>query len=228
MNNHQLTHIFFDLDDTLWDFRNNSTRTFEYIFKQRNLPIAIQDFITVYRPINDQYWAAYRENHIDRSTLRFGRLSDSFTALDFKASEELIWGVADDFMKYLSEFNQVFPGTHETLTYLQKKYSLHIVTNGFSEVQDRKLKKSKLIPYFDSVTCSDVDGVKKPHPQIFQSALRKAGARKENSVMIGDNLEADIKGAAQFGLQVIYFKPEGEMVYEGKRIRSLLELIDLL
>ena len=144
MTFHHKKHIFFDLDHTLWDFDKNSALTFEKIFKLNNLDLDLNVFLEVYVPINLQYWKLYREEKIDKKNLKFARLNDAFKALEVEVSTRIIHKLSDDYITYLSTFNHLFPGTIELLEYLQPNYKLHIITNGFKEVQHGKLNQSNI------------------------------------------------------------------------------------
>jgi putative hydrolase of the HAD superfamily len=205
MTFHHKKHIFFDLEHTLWDFDKNSALTFEKIFKLNNLDIDLDSFLKVYVPINLQYWKLYREEKIDKKSLKFARLNDAFKALDLEVSARIVHKLSDDYITYLSTFNHLFPDTIALFEYLQPKYTLHIITNGFKEVQHGKLNQSHIDHYFQTVTNSEMVGVKKPNPKIFKHALHMAKATAEESLMIGDNLEADIMGALNFGMDAICF-----------------------
>ena len=207
--NNGIKHVFFDLDHTLWDFDKNSALTFEKIFKLNNLDIDLDSFLKVYVPINLQYWKLYREEKIDKKSLKFARLNDAFKALDLEVSARIVHKLSDDYITYLSTFNHLFPDTIALLEYLQPKYTLHIITNGFKEVQHGKLNQSHIDHYFQTVTNSEMVGVKKPNPKIFKHALHMAKATAEESLMIGDNLEADIMGALNFGMDAICFNYQG-------------------
>lgn len=207
-----ITDVFFDLDHTLWDFDKNSALTFEKIFKSNALDIALDDFISVYEPINLNYWKLYREDKISKVDLRFKRLNDSFLELDISLEPELINRLSEDYITHLSNFNHLFDHTQEILTYLSGRYKLHIITNGFQEVQHKKLAQSNIIHYFETVTNSEIAGVKKPHPDIFYYALDQAKTSKDKSVMIGDNLEADVLGAKDIGMEAIFFNIRNEKV----------------
>ena len=193
-------HLFFDLDHTLWDFDKNSALTFEKIFKINNIQVDLEEFLKVYMPINLAYWKLYREEKIDKNSLRFARLKDAFDALEIQTSTELIYKLSDEYITYLSTYNHLFEGTIQILDYLKPNYTLHIITNGFKEVQHGKLNKSGIAHYFKTVTNSEMVGVKKPNPKIFKHALSVAKASPDESLMIGDNLEADILGAVNLEL----------------------------
>ena len=210
MFNKPITDIFFDLDHTLWDFEKNSTLTFEKILKLHNVNLAIDDFLKVYVPINFEYWKLYRDEKVTKSELRYHRFKKTFDALNFKVSDNLIDTLSRDYIKYLSSYSYVFPYTHEVLQYLKPKYKLHIITNGFQEIQDTKLKNANLYEYFEQIVNSEMVGVKKPNPKIFKMALSLANVKAENALMIGDNLEADILGAQALGMHAIHFNTHAE------------------
>lgn len=200
-----IQHIFFDLDHTLWDFDKNSGLTFGKIFEIHEVDVSLEKFLNVYEPINFKYWKLYREEKVTKQELRYGRLKDTFNEIDISLSDQLIDNLSEDYIAYLSSFNYVFDSTYDVLDYLNAKYELHIITNGFEEAQEKKMKASNLRKYFNTVTNSEMVGVKKPNPKIFNFAMDLANAKPEHSVMIGDSLEADIKGAIDVGMQALYF-----------------------
>jgi putative hydrolase of the HAD superfamily len=205
MKLNNIEHIFFDLDHTLWDFDRNSALAFERVFKFRNIPLEVDSFLEVYMPVNFNYWERYRNDEVTKEALRYGRLKDSFELLKFEADSDLIDKIAVDYIEYLPDHNHLLDGSEEVLEYLQQHYLLHIITNGFGEVQHKKLLNSGIHKYFTTVTTSEEAGVKKPHKQIFEVALKKSSARPENSIMIGDNFEADCTGAENCGMRPIFF-----------------------
>lgn len=220
-----IKHIFFDLDHTLWDFDKNSELTFKKIFEIHNIDVKLETFIKAYGPINFKYWKLYREENVSKSELRYGRLNETFNKIGFKVSDKLINSLSIDYINFLSSFNNVFEGTFEILEYLKPKYQLHIITNGFREAQQKKMINSKLKPFFDTITDSESVGVKKPNPKIFNFALNAAKAKPEESVMIGDNLEADILGALNIGMDAICYNYHNINI--PKRIKKVNHLIEL-
>ncbi len=224
-----LKHIFFDLDHTLWDFDKNSGLTFNKIFESYGVQIPLHEFLKIYEPINLKYWRLYRNEKVSKTALRYGRLKDAFDALDFKIEDDVIHKLSDAYIEELSTFNHLFEGTLETLNYLQTKYQLHIITNGFAEAQDKKLTNSNIKHYFKTVTNSEMVGVKKPNPKIFNFALKSANATANESVMIGDSLEADIEGAQDIGMQTIFFDYNNiHKNHSGTRITHLKTLTEIL
>lgn len=220
-----IKHIFFDLDHTLWDFDKNSALTFDKIFKIHKVNVNIEDFLNVYEPINLQYWKLYRNDKIEKDNLRYGRLKDSFDALNFMIEDELIHQLSEDYIQHLTTFSHLFEGTIEILDYLRTKYQLHIITNGFEEAQYKKMKSSQITHYFTTITNADVAGVKKPNPIIFDYALKIAKAQPNESLMIGDNLEADIFGALDVGYDAIFFNYRNDVAEAHiKQVNQLLQL----
>lgn len=221
-----IKHIFFDLDHTLWDFEKNSGLAFEKIFQELNFDINSQQFMDIYNPINVAYWKLYEKNEIDQETLRISRVKDAFEALNYSLTLDEINIISNLFIEYLTLNNHLIEGTIETLEYLKGKYVLHIITNGFSIVQDVKLQKSNLDKYFVTITNSESAGHKKPHENIFKHALTSANASKTESIMIGDSIEADVLGALNFGIQAVYFNPTNE-VFSNNEIIHIKKLTQL-
>lgn len=226
----KIKHLFFDLDHTLWDFEKNSALTFEKIFKIHKIDISIDVFLEKYVPLNVEFWRLYREEKITKEQLRYQRLKSAFDAVGYKVSDNKINKLADEYITYLSTFSNVFEGTFEILDYLKTKYQLHIMTNGFKEIQYKKMRISKLLPYFNQIITSESVGVKKPNPKIFEHALLVAKAKKDEVIMIGDSIEADIEGALNFGIKAIHCNFDYKQVNENvfKSINNLMQLKEFL
>lgn len=222
----EIKHVFFDLDHTLWDFEKNSALSFQSIFQKHKLPFSVDEFLEKYIPINLKYWKMYRLDEITKEELRYQRLKEAFNSVKFAAADELINEIADLYILKLGEQKHLFVGSLDLLNYLKPKYKLHIITNGFQEVQSKKMYNSGISNYFLTTTTSEDVMLKKPHPKVFLHALQKAEATAEESVMIGDNLEADIYGALDVGMDAIYFG--NNTTFTGKRVEQLLELKNYL
>lgn len=220
-----ITDVFFDLDHTLWDFDKNSEMAFDRIFRDKFPEIKIADFIAKYAPINQACWKLYQNDQITHVELRYNRLKFSFDALNIEISDENINEIANDYIEYLTDNNHLFEGAIEVLEYLKPKYKLHIITNGFANVQEKKINNALLSVYFSTITNSELAGVKKPNSIIFDYAVNVARASKENSIMIGDCLDADVNGALNAGLDAIFFNEKKiEAPLNIKQINHLLEL----
>ena len=221
-----IQHVFFDLDHTLWDFEKNSDLAFKKVFDKQNITIDLDNFLDVYRPLNHQYWKLYREEKVTKEELRYQRLKRTFDAVNYVITDELIDIIAIEYVDFMPDFNHLFEHTFEILDYLKEKYQLHIITNGFEEIQTKKMQSSNILHYFKEIITSDSVGVKKPNPKVFNFALEVANAKNENSIMIGDNVEADIQGAIDVGMRAIHFNFVGENVIDPRfpSIKSLLEL----
>ena len=220
-----IKHIFFDLDHTLWDFDKNSALAFDKIFKLNKLQIDMPNFLSIYEPVNLEYWRLYRNSEIDQEQLRYGRLRETFNALEFQIEDALIHSLSEDYILHLTTFAHLFDNTIEILDYLQPNYQLHIITNGFSDAQQRKLQGSKITHYFKTVTNAEMAGVKKPNPIIFHHALQLAKAKPEESIMIGDSFEADVMGALDVGYDAIFFNYRKEKT--DPHIKSISQLSEL-
>ena len=205
MNKNNIKDIFFDLDHTLWDFDKNSNLTFIKIFDLNELDINIDIFLEAYYPINANYWDLYRENKVSKENLRFYRLADTFKKLKIKVGDNMIRKLSYDYIDCLTDFNNLIPGAIQILEYLDNKYNMHVITNGFKEVQKKKLEESTITKYFKTITISEEVGYKKPNPIIFHYALKKANAVNTSSLMIGDSYQADILGAINVGISAILF-----------------------
>ena len=226
-------HIFFDLDRTLWDFDAAAEVAFERIYEKYNLkslgiPCA-HEFHEVYHPLNEQLWELYRENKITKADLnrtRFLKPLEHYGIHDVELADHL----SEDYVYWSPRIVRLVPGTMELLDYLKPKYHLHLITNGFQEVQHTKLSGSGLEPYFETLTVSEEVGVKKPNPEIFHYALRKANATTEESIVIGDEMAVDIDGARAAGIDQIFFNSngkevEGERTFEVKYLREIIEIL---
>ena len=226
-------HVFFDLDRTLWDFETNSFETLselahKYKISERGV-VSLDEFISRYVKINEVMWDKYRKGLIDKNTLRYQRFHEIFENYGI-TDRKLIENFGNDYLSVSPLKTKLFPHCVEVLHYLNQKYSLHIITNGFEEVQHIKIKNCGIGHYFEHIITSERSGFKKPDLRIFQYSMDVVNAKTSNSIMIGDSLEADIVGARNAGIHQVFFNPCGdvhteEVTYE---IKSLKELTNFL
>ena len=201
-------HLFFDLDHTIWDFETNAKEVLFELYGLNGLATrGIADFeyfFERYSYHNERLWARYTRGFIKQEELRWKRMW--FTLLDFKIGDEMLSRLmAVQFLERLPYKKNLFPYTVEILQYLTDKgYRLHLITNGFESIQHSKLHSSNLQHFFVEVITSESSNSLKPHRDIFDYALKKALAQKEESIMIGDNLDADIQGAMDAGLDTVF------------------------
>ncbi|MCZ4224310.1 YjjG family noncanonical pyrimidine nucleotidase [Pedobacter rhodius] len=225
-------HIFFDLDHTIWDFDRNAEETLNELYHTYNLNElglkSCADFIATYTENNHQLWADYHLGKITKDFLRAERFSKTFVQLGIHP-DSVPHQFEDDYVRISPTKTNLFEGAENVLSYLKEKYTLHIISNGFKETTLTKMKLSGLNPYFDNVIISEDVGVNKPNPMIFKYALDKAKGLKEESIMIGDSLEADVYGALNFGMEAIFFNPMKKEKPEDvkKEIIHLEELLTL-
>lgn len=222
-------HIFFDLDRTLWDMESNSRQTLMELLHKYDLQgrgvADLETFIERYNVINHQLWSDYSANKLDKESLRYGRFRKSF-ALYGIHDEDLAIDFGNDYVAQGPLKSNLIPHTIEVLEHLEPNYELHIITNGFEEAQHVKIERSGLKKYFKEIITSERAGWKKPDTRIFDFSLKAAGATPQNSIMIGDSLEADVVGAREAGWAHIYFNPNQEPHQEDvmHEIQSLKEL----
>jgi len=227
-------HIFFDLDHTLWDFDTNARETLTEIYsifelEKKNVS-PFEEFYKKYLHHNEILWDRYHKGFITADELKWKRMWR--TLLEFKiGDEQLARDISAKFLELLPVKKNLFPYTHEILDYLvAKKYQLHLITNGFEKTQWSKLNNSNLGKYFGNVITSEASNSIKPQKEIFDFAMQKAGAVIEESIMIGDNLEADIKGAMDAGMDTVFVNHINEatelkptyIIYHLKELETIL------
>lgn len=197
------THLFFDLDGTLWDLRLNTRITLEELFvKYADVlsNVNFEHFFARYHHHNDHVWSLYRDGKMDKETLRYTRFERTMSDCSIVADMSFVRSFSDDFMNMCPMQPHTLEGTHEILNYCKDKYALHIITNGFIEVQSHKMNAAKLNGFFKNMVNSEHCGVRKPHAGIFEYAMKVSGANPAESLMIGDDWVADILGARDFGM----------------------------
>ena len=225
-------HIFFDLDRTIWDFDASAEDSFRRMFEKYELKKygvpSVMAFKERYDVHNDMLWSWYRKGEILKEVLNIRRFD--MTLADFGiVNHEIAIGMSEDYVIVNPDTPFLFPYAIESLQYLAPRYPLHLITNGFQEVQEQKFRIARLDRFFRTVTTSEEAGIKKPEPGIFHYALDKASCSAENSIIIGDDLEVDIIGARNIGMDGVYFNAEGKMHDEEVtfEIRSLKELMNI-
>lgn len=226
-------HIFFDLDHTLWDFETNSREALIEMFEQFALKKRgvrnHKEFAERYNYHNEIYWDQFRRGVLKREELRHIRFR---TTLDeFKVrDEDLVQKLSVAYLEILPTKTNLFHDTIEVLEYLVKKYSVHIITNGFEEVQMKKILNSGMQKYFRYIITSEAAGTQKPDPNIYKYAMQLTNATVKESLFVGDSIEADINGAKAVGMDYVFYNPKKTPHKEKlmSEISSLSELIHLL
>ena len=226
-------HLFFDLDHTLWDFDKNAAETLRELYVQYNLhslgSFTDAELVHHFLQINHSLWDLYNTDQITQQALRETRFPRVFQALgieNFGGCDQL----AADYLLQSPQKPHLVPYAKEVLSYLHTRYTLHLITNGFADMQSVKTDCAGITTYFDQVITSEKAGCRKPNRQIFDYALRVAGAQAAESLMIGDSWACDIVGAKNAGLDHVFYNPTGAPC-EGKpthHIRCLRELMQIL
>ncbi len=232
-NNMKYTHLFFDLDHTLWDFDRNAEETLLELYDTHGLEnLGVKDFesfVFTYTRNNHELWGAYHRGEIDKAHLRATRFKKTFVDLGLDPGAIPV-DFEDEYLRVCPTKTNLFPDAIDVLQYLSSRYQLHLISNGFFEATTTKIRGCDLERYFENIVISETLGVNKPDPAIFEYALSQAGCDKSSCVMIGDSLEADIKGALDYGMDAIFFNPLGKEVpaFVPRQIAALKELKDLL
>ena len=225
-------HLFFDLDHTLWDFDKNTTQAISEIYTIFNFSektFSIDDFMQYFNEANEYLWDKFNHGQIDRVELRNSRFKIILKKLGL-SEKDVPEGIGDEYLRRAPSKPNVIPFTHEVLEYLQPRYQLHIISNGFDDVQHRKMKAANIHHFFDKIVTSDSSGHRKPQKEIFEYALDQAGATKTDSIFIGDNLDTDIKGAQNAEMDHIFFNPDNKnhstpVTYEINSLRQIMNIL---
>ncbi|RDB04172.1 YjjG family noncanonical pyrimidine nucleotidase [Runella aurantiaca] len=223
-------HLFFDLDHTLWDFERNSSESLTDIYHGFELinhgVMSLGDFVRAFLEINTKLWDDFDHGRIAHSYIREHRFRLVFEALNVK---NVAFGSAlgEEYLKLLPQKSHLLDGAVELLEYCASKdYQLHIVTNGFDSIQASKMQSSGIHHYFQQVVTNEKAGAKKPDAQIFAYALQAADAQPHESLMIGDNWQADILGALRFGMDAAFYNPK-KLVFDQQPTYDVQHLDEL-
>lgn len=228
--------LFIDLDDTLYDFSANSMSAYREVYALMNYDRWFRDFdhyYEIYWERNRQLWVLYADNKITKDELNAERYTHPLRVMGVPDADAIGARFWAESMKRLPLGTRLMPYTREVLEYLKPRYRIYILSNGFSELQSRKMQSSGIEHYFDGVVLSEDIGVNKPHREIFEYALRVAGVTADRALMIGDNYEVDIKGACGAGIDQVYYNVAGAEIDDKTlkptyTIESLLELKDIV
>lgn len=204
-------NLFIDLDNTLWDFHTNSKNVLSVLFIKYELNKYFKDFseyFQIYSEHNSYLWELYSQNKITKEDLNIDRFRFPFqvkNVVDTVAES----GMNNDYLPLLSEQTQLMPGCIETLDYLKDKgYKLYLISNGFVEIQHKKLSGANLNRYFDKLFFSEQIKAHKPSKVFFDTVIKSTNSRKKESLVIGDNFSADIEGAKNAGINQVWFSLE--------------------
>ncbi|NLA23504.1 MAG: noncanonical pyrimidine nucleotidase, YjjG family [Bacteroidales bacterium] len=225
-------HLFFDLDRTLYDFESASKHTLSDIYTKHNLQEFYKDFnqfYEIYKNHNYKLWVDYRNKKISKDKLNFNRFYNTLLEVG-ENNENLACKMSKDYINIIPNKCILFPDTHEVLTYLKSKYKLYIITNGFKEVQYKKIRKCNLNHYFDKTYISEEVGYNKPDNKYFQHVMQDCGAKINDCLVIGDDLDVDIQGAINSNIDSVWFNSDN--IYSELpatfKIESLKDLKEIL
>lgn len=204
-------HVFFDLDHTLWDFHTNSRAVLRELhaeFTLAELGMDLQEFLDTYEEINEGLWGRYEAGRLDKEVLRVLRFRNTFLRFGVK-DDRMAAEVGALYLERCPQRTALNPGALELLHALRPQAQLHIITNGFDATQRTKIESSGIGHLFSVVLTSERAGARKPDVRIFGTALKQAGATAAESLMVGDNEVADIRGARAAGMDQAHYVPSG-------------------
>ncbi len=223
-----IKHLFFDFDNTLWDFEANSEEALSELFYkyeiEKKCKVSFLDFLITYKEINHNLWHLYSTNKATKEEIRFERFNNVFKFYNYENNDLAeIW---DEEYLTISPFKtKLVTGAIEILEYLKPKYQLHIITNGFKEVQETKLINCDLKKYFNQIIISEIYGFNKPDINIFKMAEILAETNHTECAMIGDNFDTDITGAINANWKSFYLSATNSKI--GLDYISIKQLLDL-
>ncbi len=233
INKTKYRHLFFDLDRTIYDFDKNNKETLRQIYANHSIGsrygyVGFEGFFAVYGGINKSLWVQYKQGQISKEWLNYTRFAKTLAAFGIGDVEP--GDLAKEYIEISPLMTNLVHGTIEILGYLHPKYQLHLITNGFSEIQFFKIRNCGLEKYFKELITSEEAGAQKPDPKIFELAFKKTGANPSESLIIGDDPDADIAGGANAGMDQVWLQYQGETskVKPTYQINSLIELKGIL
>jgi putative hydrolase of the HAD superfamily len=203
-------NLFFDFDDTLWDTNTNNRECLREIYADYRFDryyASFETFYDYYSAYNLKLWKQYHHHEIDRQTLIVERFRHVLAPAGLTDAESAL-RLNRDFLARTTLKTVLVPGVVDLLEYLRPSYRMYILSNGFRELQVKKLNLSGLNQYFDRVILSEDAGIQKPHRKIFDFALKNTNSRRNESLMIGDSWDADIAGACHSNMDQIWFNPQ--------------------
>jgi len=225
-------HLLFDLDNTIWDFDTNSEESLKEVYINRNLGKrfeSFEHFSKIYHKHNKELWIRYQNKEITKFTLGLNRFYLTLSEIgidDSQFSNKL----NAEYLANTTMKTKLIKDAYSTIINLNKRYKLHIITNGFFEVQFLKIRNSKLEPYFTNIITSEESNALKPDDKIFEYALKQINTTPEKCIIIGDNFETDIIGAKNASIDQVFFNRDGltnlphKPTYEIKELKELLDI----
>lgn len=226
-------NLFIDLDDTVYDFSAASEESFcetYELLQYGRFFDSFEHYLSIYKPHNLELWRIYGEGKITKEELNKRRYSYPLECVGIH-DQELADTFCREALSRIPTKGPLMPGAIELLEYLRPKYRMFILSNGFKELQSRKMHSAGIDKYFDGLILSEDIGVNKPNRELYDHALQKTGSTLEESLMIGDMFETDIAGAANIGMEQIYYNPKGKQghpfvpTYEVKHLLEIKEIL---
>jgi YjjG family noncanonical pyrimidine nucleotidase len=225
------THLFFDLDHTLWDFERNSAESLAEIYDEFNLKSLgiseLNEFQNKFSIINHEHWNLLDKGIITQDELRRRRFADTLVACGVEADDIFGLRLNERFLQLLPHKPHLIDGAEEVLDYLAPHYELHLISNGWAEIQATKTKSSGIYSYFGKIVTNEIANARKPDPKIFEFAVLLTNTSLSDSLMIGDNYEADIEGAKSSGMDSVFYSPTLNPNFDSIATFNITHLLEL-
>jgi putative hydrolase of the HAD superfamily len=237
MVNGKYIDLFIDFDDTLYDTHGNAILALKELYEYLHLEQYFDDpkvFYDDYWNTNIRLWTQYAKGEIERNYLIVERFRHPLSlGKELNPTEEYCLQASDKFLSLCAVKPGLVEGAQELMDYLRTKgYRMHMCSNGFHEVQYRKLEACGMRHAFHNIILSEDAGANKPSPLYFQYAFQACGAKPETTIMIGDNPETDIMGALTAGMDAIFFNPKRKETPVSAsvthEVHTLKEIMDIL
>ena len=226
-------NLFIDLDDTIYDFSAASEESFRETYdllQYCRFFDSFEHYMSIYKPHNLELWRIYGEGKITKEELNRRRYSYPLEVVGID-NPELAATFCREALSRIPTKGPLMPGAIELLEYLRPKYRMFILSNGFKELQSRKMQAAGIDKYFDRLILSEDIGVNKPNRELYDYALQETGSKLEESLMIGDMFDTDIVGASNIGMEQIYYNPKEKQghpfapTYEVKHLLQIKEIL---
>ena len=222
--------VFLDWDDTIGDFRGSALRSLGQIYEQYNLNrffSSFDEYMSLYVPHNLELWDRYGRSEVTKEFLQRDRFEHPFAAKGF-SEPQLARETGDAFIRLTSDNYRLLPHAREVVAALAERYPLTVITNGFIELQYKKIDANGMRPYFKHIVLSEEVGVQKPDPRIYECALQLNGINRTEAVMVGDNYSSDIQGAINAGIDQIWLTATPDDRPATYKIADIRELTKML
>lgn len=217
--------ILFDADGTLLEFEEAETKSFFQACNKLKIKCDLEQLRTKYQVVNSAIWKEFEDEKITAEKLREERFRRLFNQEQLSISPA---EMSKEYLDYLSQKTNLLKNALAIVKYCSQKSKIALITNGLTDVQKLRIGQSPLKKYFKDIFISEEIGYPKPNPKIFYYVFKRIKVNPENTIIIGDNLNSDIKGGKEFGMKTCWFNPKNKKnvtaIQPDFEINELMEL----